>query len=97
VARWFDTSAFALPSAFTFGTAGRNIVFAPGFANLDMALQKEVVLREGLRLTLRSEFFNALNHPNFDVPNRIAFTPNFGRIFSAESPRQIQLAAKLNF
>ncbi|HLY97809.1 MAG TPA: TonB-dependent receptor [Candidatus Angelobacter sp.] len=97
VARWFDTSAFALPSAFTFGNAGRNIVQAPGFADFDLALQKEVALRDGLRLTLRSEFFNALNHPNFDVPNRIAFTPNFGRIFSAESPRQIQLAAKLNF
>ena len=32
-----------------------------------------------------------------DVPGRIAFTPNFGRYFSAENPRQVQLALKLLF
>jgi hypothetical protein len=34
---------------------------------------------------------------NFDVPNRIAFTPNFGRIFSAGPARQMQLGVKLVF
>ena len=43
------------------------------------------------------EVFNLFNRANFDVPNRIAFTPNFGRIFSAGPARQMQLGAKLVF
>ena len=46
-------------------------------------LQQEVLVASGLRLQLRWEMFNLLNRANFDVPNRTAFTPNFGRIFSA--------------
>ena len=38
--RWFDTGAFALPAPFTFGTAPRNSVVGPGFANMDFALAK---------------------------------------------------------
>jgi hypothetical protein len=35
-----------------------------------------------------------LNRANFDVPNRVAFTPNFGRIFSAKPARQMQFGVK---
>ena len=38
-----------------------------------------------------------LNRTNFDLPNRIAFTPNFGRIFSAQAPRQMQFGLKAVF
>jgi hypothetical protein len=31
------------------------------------------------------------------VPNRIAFTPNFGRIFSAQPARQMQVGARVTF
>ena len=96
--RWFDTSAFALPEPFTFGNAGRNVVFAPGLTNLDLSLQKNFSFREQSRLQVRWEVFNVLNHPNFDIPGRIAFSPNFGRIFStAEPSRQMQFSAKLVF
>jgi hypothetical protein len=96
--RWFDTSAFALPEPFTFGNAGRNVVFAPGLTNLDLSLQKSFSFREQSRLQVRWEVFNVLNHPNFDIPGRIAFSPNFGRIFStAEPSRQMQFSAKLVF
>ncbi|MGE0407224.1 MAG: TonB-dependent receptor, partial [Candidatus Korobacteraceae bacterium] len=96
--RWFDTGAFVMPAAFTFGNSSRNIVFAPGDVQLDMALQKEFPLRrEDMRLQFRTEMFNVLNRANFGVPNRVAFTPNFGRISSARDARQMQLALKLLF
>jgi hypothetical protein len=41
--------------------------------------------------------FNLFDAVNFDVPNRIAFTPNFGRIFSAQPARQMQFGVKLLF
>ena len=41
--------------------------------------------------------FNLLNTPNFDLPNRIYGTPNFGPIFSAKPPREMQFGAKVSF
>jgi hypothetical protein len=95
--QWFNTSCFALPAAFSFGTAPRNSVLGPGYADIDISLQKEFALPAGARLQLRWETFNLLNRVNFDVPNRTAFTPNFGRIFSALPARQMQLGVKVLF
>jgi hypothetical protein len=97
VEQWFNTSCFALPASFAFGNAPRNSVFGPGYADIDVGLQKNVAVSSGVRLQFRWEMFNLLNRVNFDVPNRIAFTPNFGRIFSALPARQTQLGIRLLF
>ena len=94
---WFDTSVFSLQPAFTFGDSGRNTVLAPGYADVDVGLQKYIPLTNGAGIQLRWEVFNLLNRTNFDVPNRIAFTPNFGRIFSAQPALQMQLGVKVLF
>ncbi len=96
-AQWFNTSCFALPAPFTFGNARRNTVLAPGYADVDTTLQKDIALGADMRLELRWEVFNLFNRVNFDVPNRIAFTPNFGRIFSALPARQMQFGVKFVF
>ena len=95
--QWFNTSCFALQAPFTFGNAPRNSVLGPGYADVDAGLQKDIALSSRVQLQLRWEVFNVLNHVNFDVPNRTAFTPNFGRIFSALPSRQMQLGARLTF
>jgi hypothetical protein len=66
---WFNPRAFALPPPGQFGTAGRNILRGPGFAQFDLALQKSFQLREGTKIMLRAETLNLLNHPNFAVPS----------------------------
>jgi len=95
--RWFDTGAFALPAPFTFGNALRNTVIGPGVANLDFIVAKSWPLPGGRDIEFRWEVFNALNRANFDLPNRIFGTPNFGRIFSAKNPREMQVGVKLTF
>ena len=95
--QWFNTAVFSLPPPFTFGNSGRNTVRAPGYANVDASLQKDVVLAGGARLELRWEIFNLFNRVNFDVPNRIFGTSNFGRIFSAQPARQMQFGVKMQF
>ena len=95
LAQWFNTAAFSLPAAFTFGNSGRNTVLAPGYANVDASVQKDIVLAGGARLELRWEIFNLFNRVNFDVPNRIFGTSNFGRIFSAQPARQMQFGVKM--
>jgi hypothetical protein len=94
---WFNTSVFSLPALYSFGNAPRNAVIGPGLSEFDISLQKDVPLRESVKLQLRGEAYNLFNHPNFNIPNRIAFTPNFGQISSATDSRQLQLAVKLIF
>jgi hypothetical protein len=94
---WFDTSVFSLPALYTFGNAPRNAVAGPGLQEIDFSLQKEIAFRDPARLQFRAEAYNLLNRANFNIPNRIAFTPNFGRISSALDSRQFQFALKLVF
>jgi len=96
--QWFNTASFAMPAPFTFGDAGRNVVFGDSEVNFDMSLHKDTAITERARLQFRAEVFNILNHTNFaDVPGRTAFTATFGRYTSALNPRQMQLALKLLF
>ena len=95
--RWFDTSAFALPALYTFGSAPRNSVFGPGHANMDFSLAKTWSIAGRSELEFRWEVFNLFNRANFDLPNRIFGSPNFGRIFSAKAPREMQFGLRLSF
>jgi hypothetical protein len=45
---------------------GRNIFVGPSFKNWDMSVTKAWSLSERMKLQLRGEFFNILNHTNFD-------------------------------
>jgi hypothetical protein len=95
--RWFDTLAFSMPAPFTFGTAPRNSVIGPGHASLDLALAKTWAAGARRLLEFRWEVFNAFNRANFELPNRIYGNENFGRIFSAKAPREMQFGLRLSF
>ena len=95
--QWFNTGAFSLQDQFTFGSAPRNPVFAPGLANVDLSLQKNWLVGDGSRLEFRWEIFNVFNRTNFDVPNRFYGSPNFGRIFSALNAREMQFGLRYTF
>src|SRR5579884_3887042 len=94
---WFNPKAFSQTAPLTFGTSGRDIIASPAFFNWDISLFKSFVLREGTSLTFRAEFFDALNQVRFDPPNLDSSSPFFGEIQSAEQPRIIQLALRLQF
>jgi hypothetical protein len=97
---WFDVNAFAAPSGFAFGNAGRNVLIGPGQNVFDWSLRKEFSVTETQRLEFRAEFFNAFNHPNFAQPdNFIDDGPgSAGVITSLAIPmRQIQFGLKYNF
>jgi hypothetical protein len=94
---WFNTSVFSLPALYTFGSAPRNGVIGPGLSEFDLSLQRDIQITEGAKLQFRAEAYNIFNHPDFNIPNRIAFTPNFGSISSAQDSRQLQFALKIVF
>ena len=81
----------------SFGSARRNSVTGPGFSTTDVAFARTWSVGGRSQLEARWEVFNLFNRANFDVPNRIFGTPNFGRIFSAKEPREMQFGVKLTF
>ena len=84
-----------------FGDSATGIVDGPGQANIDLALSKNEVLHwphEKSSIQFRAEFYNALNHPQFSVPDANFTSPTFGVISStAVSARVGQLAVKFAF
>jgi len=100
-AEWFNTACFALPAAFTYGNAGRDIVTGPGLDNLDATLLNEFPVRENIKLQFRLDIFDFFNHPNFNAPvgaGRIFSTSSsFGSITSAQDPRDMQFSLRLAF
>ncbi|MBI4905246.1 MAG: TonB-dependent receptor [Acidobacteria bacterium] len=95
--RWFNTSAFALPAAATFGNVGRNTIVGPGLSNLDFVIMKNIPAKEKFHLQLRLEAFNLTNTPNYSVIGRIINDPTFGRVQSQLDPRQLQIGLKALF
>jgi outer membrane receptor protein involved in Fe transport len=96
-ARFFNTAAFQLQAAGTFGNAGRNTIDGPGYKSLDVAVLKNIAIAAEHRLQLRLEVFNALNNVNFLIPNRNFGTPQFGTVTAARDARSMQLGVKYLF
>jgi hypothetical protein len=88
-------------------------IAGPPFKRLDFSIFKDIHFSERYTLQFRTEFFNILNHPNFNAPgfggNGVVavsgatnFTSsNFGEIGSTRDapydPRQIQFALKFYY
>jgi hypothetical protein len=100
VQEWFNTAAFVLPAAYTFGNEGKNNMTGPAFKNLDFNATKNFSLTERFTLQFRSEFFDILNHPNFGLPDGTVTDSAFGVISSTANPnsnREIQFSLTLLF
>lgn len=93
-----DFSVWSTNNAPTFGDV-RN----PANDNFDMGLRKMFSIHESMKLQLRFDAFNALNHPRYTSPDTNPADTYYGYISGAlqantsNMPRAIQMAAKLYF
>ena len=104
ITHWFDTSfgtagaPWATPLQYTYGNGGRNTLRGPHRTNIDCSIFKVATIAEHYKLQFRAEFFNALNHPQFDLPNAAIGGASAGIISSTVgSPRDIQFSLRLSF
>lgn len=97
VTRWFDTSAFTLAPIGTFGNVGRNTVIGPGTSNFDLSLLKIIDVTERTKVEFRTEFFNAFNKAQFNLPVSDPANLAFGQILSVRPAREIQFGLKLTY
>jgi len=98
---WIDDAKLAgrrelNPKAFSstvkdgFGNLGRNSVRGWGMWQTDASVTREFRPGEGLRVALRVEAFNLLNHPLFADPVRYRSSPLFGK---STSPLNLMLGS----
>jgi hypothetical protein len=68
-----DTSCFAPPQVGSKGDeSARFFLHAPPISNLDLSLSRAFALSKGIRLEVRLDAFNALNHTQFTGVNATA-------------------------
>ena len=108
-AKYFDRNAFQYNTATglgarELGNLGRNTLIGPGSITWNPGLFKSFALTEQTNLEFRTEFFNALNRPNYSFPAASlanasgTATGTAGNISSTTTTsRQIQFALKLTW
>lgn len=97
IAHWFNTAAFAQPEALTFGNSTRSGLRGAPIVTTSATIEKNFVIAERCKLDVRGEFYNLLNHANFNIPGFTFGAADFGVVSSARPPRTVQLAARLSF
>ena len=103
--RNFDTSVFRLPALGSFGTMSKTLLRGPGINNWDIAVFKNIPIKERFKFQFRAELYNALNHTQFsgyDSTARFDASGNqingqFGQFTAARDPRLIQLSVRVQF
>jgi hypothetical protein len=104
---WFNPTAFAAPMNATFGDGHRNTVYGPMFSKLDLSLGKTFPIRESVKVEIRADASNILNHPSFGDPNYTLYCPTQGEACPSSNVtndtsltvpgRTMQLGARLTF
>jgi hypothetical protein len=79
------------------GNLGNGAVRLPGLWNADASISKLFRLAETVRLQIRGDMFNLLNHTNFNGVTSDINSSNFGRFTSTAGARVIQLNLRLSF
>ena len=79
------------------GNLGWGAVRGPGLWNLDVSLGKNFKLKEALRLQIRTDMFNVVNHLNPSNINTGINAGTFGQVRGTTGQRVVQLNARLNW
>jgi hypothetical protein len=95
-----------------FGNVSRDSNRAPGEVDFDAAVSKDFKLYKALKFQFRVDAFNVINHTNLGSPSgslsvtastntptlaTFATSSGFGKITSAQNPRQMQASARFFF
>ncbi len=97
---YFNSALFPENALGTPGNAKRRFFYGPGMDNYDMAIVKNVSLKEAKSLQFRLEGFNVFNHAQFFGPQAVdgnISSSTFGDVVSATPPRLVQLGFKFLF
>lgn len=105
VGNWLNAAAFTTPANGQWGTAGRNLVRAPGLWQVDTVLNRKFAVAEHMAVNFRAEAFNLFNRAQYASPSSAWNTSSYGQITSSfnstptgvGTPRQIQFMLRMDF
>ena len=110
LAEWFNPAQFAggcnnaayasnpycVPLG-SFGNAGRDLFHGPGTIQWDMSASRKFSFSERWKLEYKSEFFNIMNHANWNGPSAGLTSSTYSWVTAFGGPRLIQMSLKLTF
>jgi hypothetical protein len=76
---FFNPGMLCLPVAGTLGNMPVGLFTGPGLISVDASITKDTKARflgESGNIQFRLDFFNVINHPNFNPPNVVVFAPS---------------------
>jgi hypothetical protein len=109
---WFNTAAFTPNGTVTpngpglaggigpggaDGNTGRDFLRAPGYRDVDMGLERDFRVREGMAFQFRADVTNVFNLVSLNAPTANLASSLNGRITTAAPTRIIQLGARFVF
>ncbi len=99
---YLNSAAFAVPAAFTFGTAPRYLDSARtfGYEDWDVAVTKRWNFEKRFHFDLKYEAFNVTNRTNFAGPNADIQSPAFGKVTAIQTnttPRNGQVSGTISW
>jgi hypothetical protein len=87
--RYFNTAAFTIPDAGTFGNSSRNMIVGPGSRQLDAQFSRDVRIGSTQVISLQLNANNLLNFVNYGNVDTVVNSPTFGQITSVRPMRSM--------
>jgi len=94
---FFNTTAFSIPDAGTFGNSLRNLIVGPGSRQLNAQFTRDVALGGNRNVSISVNANNLLNTVNFGSVNTDVNSPNFGQVLSVRGMRTVRLNFRFRF
>ncbi|MEI6670044.1 MAG: hypothetical protein WCP29_17990 [Acidobacteriota bacterium] len=97
MALFFNTAAFALPAAGTFGNSARNLITGPTSTTFNVSMSKSMRYAGNRSISLRVQANNVLNMPQWGSIDTVVNSPTFGRVVSMRAMRSVQIITRITF
>ena len=103
--QWFNTGCVGRPAQGSWGNAPYAPLAGPGINNWDIALFKNIPIKDRVTFQIRAETYNTFNHTQYSGLNTTArfdasgnqVNTLFGQVSSAANPRYMQFALRVSF
>jgi hypothetical protein len=83
---WFNSAAFALPAAGTYGNMGVGSLRGPGYWDWSQSISRKFHIAENHQLEFRAEAFNVTNSVRLGNPDTTLSSGTFGKITASANP-----------
>ncbi len=89
---WFNPDCFVEMPYGTIGNAGRDAVPNPNYFNWDFSVMKNTKITERVSAQFRAEFFDILNHPNFNLGQQAYLLSTTDTVTPVSNPNYSQIS-----